>query len=746
MKAPKISFDSAKLQQMLMLHVEKIVLAIVLIAVAWFVYQGVSLPSLDDAKTPDKLTSQARDITTEINNPAHWPLIKAERENNFQHDVQGLVKQGHVANVSTAYAIGNPWKIPDYPKAIARPDPRLFTAEKVKVVVLHGPMAVLPTRNDAVDPILAASLSTAAPGAEGMQQPQPGVRAPQQPVRPPGAEGNRRPPPRTKRGPGLLEGPGEGMMEGMPMAMPQPGMPGMAGSRTLPPEAIVGYHAGGDIIAKEARAVVIMAAVPLEKQFEEYEKAFKEALDYDPARDVPRYVLYVVERADVTANPEIDPGQATWESLSIPKALNEMNLTWGPSPPEVVEVSSLDPILTNRVPPFMQREIYEALHHPDIPLARVPTAEELANGPGQTGRPGDAAATAPQIQEGDLTDPTAAPIVGNNQQGPGEGMRMPAMPRGYGEGMRMPVPRGYGEGMAMGPGQQGPEVALAKYRLLRFTDTTIVPGKKYRYRVKLILEDPNNPYVGDAPPRWDPARNTPLRKPSIQSMSPAALARVRRAEQANDPKTRPFLLYTDPSEPSDIVELPPVNRYFAGKATAGNGNPLAIGTPPNVTMTPPILSTQPSANLLTVGFDSRLAVDVPAEKEVYRGSTLNFEKEVEVIHPSLLSIHNIGKYTFKNGSMVIDFVGGNDIPNLDTRRSDKVQEPCEMLIFDGEGNLQLLDETDDTEGYRRFLPPKVEEPSTRANTPVGPPGMEQYPGGVLEGPVRPKGRPRKGEG
>jgi hypothetical protein len=141
---------------------------------------------------------------------------------------------------------------------------------------------------------------------------------------------------------------------------------------------------------------------------------------------------------------------------------------------------------------------------------------------------------------------------------------------------------------------------------------------------------------------------------------------------------------------------------------------------------------------------------MPAEKEVHRGSILNFEKEVDVIHPSLLSIHNIGKQTFKTNTMVLDFVGGNDIPNLDARRSDKVQAPCEILVFDGEGKLQLLDETDDAEGFRRYLPPKPEEAPTRPNG-VGPPGAEGYPGGILEGgPGRqrqpPRARAKGGEG
>lgn len=750
MKAPKISFDSAKMQQMLLLHVEKIVLGLVLVAVLWFVYQGVNLPKLEESKTPNKLTQEASRMTTEINNASHWEMLKEERV--VKHDVQSLVKQGQLPNVAANYPITVPIKIPDFAKAQQRIDPKLYAPEKPKVVALHGPMAMLARAND-IDPILGAAAGPE--GAMPSMQPQAQPRQPQRaypgPARP-GGEGNKRQPPpgRTKSKGNVLEGPGEGMGEGYPPPMLGPGMegmPGAVGSRTLPPEAIVGYHpSGGEIIAKEGRAVVIMAAVPLEKQYEEYDKAFKEGLEYDPLRDIPRYVLYRVERADVTADPTQDPAQARWDSLAVGAALSEMS-KWGPSPREVIELNAIDPILTNPVPPFMQREIYEALVHPVIPIAKVMSNDPFGQN-AEGARPGEPAA--PVKEENLLNGTSNLPVPGAQSAGPGGEGRMPGMmqpggPRMYPGAMRPGAMPGYGEGMP-GAGSPGAEVAIAKYRLLRFTDTTVQPKKKYRYRVKLILEDPNNPFTGAQAPRWDATRAAPLRKPPIQSMSANALTRVRNAEAANNPSLPAYVRETEPSEPSDIVELPEIDRYYAGKATPGNGNPLPVGTPPNVTMSPPILSTQPSANLLTVTFDSAKAVDVPGEKEIYRGSILNMDKDVDVIHPSKLIIHKIEKYSFHNNAIVVDFVGGKEIPTLDARRSDKVPEPCEILIFDGLGKLQLLDETDDVENFRRYLPPKQED--APRPTPGGALGPGEFPGGLLEGPpAPPRNRTRaKGEG
>ena len=54
---------------------------------------------------------------------------------------------------------------------------------------------------------------------------------------------------------------------------------------------------------------------------------------------------------------------------------------------------------------------------------------------------------------------------------PGDGM--------YGDGM-------YGAGMTYGP--------TVDYLLIRFFDFNVEMGKKYRYRIQLLLEDPNHPF------------------------------------------------------------------------------------------------------------------------------------------------------------------------------------------------------------------------------------------------------------
>ncbi|WP_425614994.1 hypothetical protein NA78x_004880 [Anatilimnocola sp. NA78] len=753
MKAPKISLDSAKIQQMLLLHVEKIVLGIVLLAVIWFVYQGASLTSLDNAKTPDDLIQKSNSVTTQINDPGHTPLIVEEIKPIVTKPITTLVKQGQEANDPVGYRLRNAWKTPDYPKAIARNDPRIFAPEHLKVVALHGPIALLSQTGvngiPEVDPIIGSSGGI--PGMEGPGGPggpAPAVRQPTRPGRAPGGPGPGPGPsgegrqPRNKRGGGaaMLEQEMMGMQEGMPAGFGPGGEGmGMPGVRTLPPEAQVGFHPSGEVSRREAAAVVVMAAVPLQKQLEEYEAAFKEALDYDPMRDLPRYILYTVERADVTDNPAQDPATARWEELRFGKAITDMN-TWAPSPAEVVDPNSLgDPMrMTHRVPPFMQREIYEALLHPDIPKAQIPAAGMGPGMEGPGGVDGNGMPIPRAITEDDLTGGgTGLPGAGAGMMGEGRmpygnpGMMQPGMMQ---PGMMQPgmmQPGGFGEGM---PGGGSPGMVLAKYKLLRFTDTTVQPLRKYRYRVKLLVEDPNNPWAEIAPPAWEPTRSQPFHKPPVQSLNPNVFTRVKSVEGGR----RAYVRESEYSEPSEIVELPEVVHYFAGKAIPAAGAPVKKDTPP-------VTTTQPAATILTVDFDKEKAVDVAAEKDVFRGTLLNFEKEVDVVHPSKLSIHPIGKYTFRTGSIVVDFTGGSEIPVVD-KRSEKIQEPSEILVFDGSGNLKMLDETDDIEGFRRYLPPAPEAPPT--NTPGGfsPDGAPVPGDGLLDGPGPRQPRNRRGAG
>jgi hypothetical protein len=293
--------------------------------------------------------------------------------------------------------------------------------------------------------------------------------------------------------------------------------------------------------------------------------------------------------------------------------------------------------------------------------------------------------------------------------------RAPAMPGGAAAG-------GY-DGMGGGMANMGTTLANApppKYKLIRVTDLTAEVGHKYRYKMQVILHDPNHP----ATERGYVAPN------------PASLAaEVRTRVKALDSSV--FYVESDWSEPSPVVELPRTCRFFAGTAKQPELRPLIAGKPevPN--------TTHPEAKALAVVWDSTKVVDVPAEVNVHRGSILNFVEDAQVIHPVTHEIVDLSKYAFSTNAIVADIMGGEEIPLLDKRTEKQpLVAPGELLIFDAEGNLHVQNETDDIEGFRRYLVPEPSEESVRS--PMGDP-MGGF-GGILDvapmpgmaPPVRPK--------
>jgi hypothetical protein len=261
----------------------------------------------------------------------------------------------------------------------------------------------------------------------------------------------------------------------------------------------------------------------------------------------------------------------------------------------------------------------------------------------------------------------------------GSGMTGPSM--GYGPAGMAGDGMGYDSGLAPPP----------KYKLIRFTDTTVEPGRKYRYRLKVLLHDPNHPapsYVA----------------PSLSSLHQDVRERIKKLDSSV------FYVASEWSEPSPVAELPAPDQYFAGSVTQPAAHSLVPGKP----LVP--VTTHPTGKSLVVVWDGTKVVDVAAEVDVHRGSVFNFIKDVHVIHPVDHSIVEVAEFLFSTNAIVADLAGGEEIPKLDKQRSEPpLIAPGEILIIDGKGRLHVTNETDDIEGFRRFLvadPPEEPQPST----------------------------------
>jgi len=294
--------------------------------------------------------------------------------------------------------------------------------------------------------------------------------------------------------------------------------------------------------------------------------------------------------------------------------------------------------------------------------------------------------------------------------------------------------------MPAGAGGYGVAEKLVKYKLVRFVDQTVEAGRKYRYRVKVFVEDPNYPSDSYA-------------APNLAGLDPAAQARVRDLE-AKDAKSgkKTTFLQSPYSPASDVVTLPPAEWFYAGKVEPESMGPLDVGKKyPNF--------TRPySGTALVVVQDDKKAVDVPAKWEIYKGSAINFTLpvagqttstaggEVVVIHPAIGEKRKIDKYTFQTNAVVADMRGGEDIPLVTGTHTTALKAPGEIMFVDSAGNMHVRDEVDDIEYFHRFIEQEPADPKKKNDDKgggfdgfMGMPGMPGMPGDAGGIPGAPSG-------
>jgi hypothetical protein len=345
MKKPKISLNSAKLQALFVQHVEKLLLVLVVGAMLFLVYQGFSMPGLEQGKTPQGLLQASQTTLQHINDPGRWSKIQDKRE--IKANVGDNVAKDQLPVDGNQYFLSMAWDKPNFPKLSPRTDPKLFAPIHLVVRPVIGPLACL--RPEAyVDPLEPPPAEEGEEGGAPKKKAKPKAKPKPKNVAgldgampAPGAGGGgrrgTRPPP--SGGGDVFGMPESGMLDpngGMADSMGLGGMP-QAGQVVVNPEAIRGYHAS-DAEARNTQAVVVMAVVPYEKQVEEFQNALQNSLDHDAQRDSPLYLQYYVERADVTANPEAEEASLTWAPLGVNAAKDEI-YNWAGAPTEIVDAA-----------------------------------------------------------------------------------------------------------------------------------------------------------------------------------------------------------------------------------------------------------------------------------------------------------------------------------------------------------------------------------------------------------------------
>ena len=376
-------------------HVEKVVLGIAMVLVALFLWSATGVKPIDATKSPEALKKGAEEQIARIPE-APAPEISPLR--NFEKSVEaGLTPIEEVSLYAHSTKIN-----PDIqPAIIKRADPTLFAVEDLRVAatVLSVPEeGITPTLNDTTKENEKKKTLKKAVKKKYLdgEEPQPRRR-----VR------------RSQPGYGAPSklGYGQSSSQLPPEAIPPPHAGGRGGRRGRggesadtssattgygPPPGVgygasmvsAGPHPGAQVAQTENAkgevrlAVVVTGRVPYARQFEEYQKRFKEAATFEghsPELDVPRYLLFKVERQEVTAT-----GATEWKALDL-DAREKLEVNWIAAAEEMVDPTYIygneqaPNILAWPMPPAIQRDWRRLQTHPSVPMAWM-DMEELQAG------------------------------------------------------------------------------------------------------------------------------------------------------------------------------------------------------------------------------------------------------------------------------------------------------------------------------------------------------------------------------
>ena len=521
-------------------HCEKMVLGMVGVFVASSLAstQWKSFPTqpeeFDDAVKKAKTAYSA----------SRWP---EENQKDFQArdlgDVVAGVTQGIQQRANDIYTFGTPWVRPIYPPKLKRGEVNWLALEEPiadsgKVLLAFAPAAAANTTPQ-MEVVVQGSAADRGPrntdldddskprGIDGPRNPGAVIPMPMpMPTAPAGAGhgggggGRRTPPGRNAGGGGHAAG---GSVDpSMMMYAEGAAMPGGAGAT------------GRNVEAKGFRFVSVRAVFPLKRQLEEIRKALQLETTTQ-AWDQMKFGDFKIQRQTALAGDQPWAGQ--WEDVDIQTALDILGRV--DFDVDVVEEKYRDPVITMPLP-FRETGTWKShASHPQIKKllteeeatrqealnrAMVETGEKLKLKQGGAGGFSGIQHNTRDLQRqimgnssaqstfNELYQQMTPEMMGGGSMHPGMGgghgasgpasYPMPIMAGGghgaVGPGMSgmAPVMSGggmmSGNAMAMGGGMgAGAGISIPEVLLFRYLDFDVVPGNAYRYRVQLVMKNPN---------------------------------------------------------------------------------------------------------------------------------------------------------------------------------------------------------------------------------------------------------------
>jgi len=531
------------------------------------------------------------------------------------------------------------------------------------------------------------------------------------------------------------------------------------------------------IASQGAIFVAVTALVRHKEMFEEFERQLKNSGDYVFSRDIPVYLSFEIQRVDVTKNPARVVDEAEWKTVSDGTKQLAMRKNWAIKPPlgrpvpEIIDMNARHPGLTMPIPPMLIRDYRDFAKHPAIDwvwdtkmLMAPPKKDEEKKKsnegeddalPGQTG--GGAAAggmggtgMGGMGMEGGMggmgMDGYGGEMgsgmdgnggdMGSGMDGYGgemgsgmDGMGMGGMGMG-GMGMGDMGMGGMGMGGMGGSGMGGMGMSAGpqpEFKMLRFYDmlTDKDLGKAFRYRVRLIMRDPNYP---ERIRGRDQVDRDLIPAPQPSSLQKTVFDRVSdlrkiddEASKANN-KARRKMLETAWSEPSQPVRISARFEAFAGLGFDTSSNPR-----------PSAVAGDSEANVVATLTD--IATGVTYAKnfgDAKRGTVLNGKKEViDFVVPANRVVKK-RELQLSTNNIVVDMRGGEELGASSKRDGDPLAASGEVMLMLGDGSIYFTNDVDDTFEYRMYTFADEHEAAKRMSANGGMGGMGGE-GGMMGG-------------
>ncbi len=666
MKA-KLNLNGSAIKNFFIYHGEKLILIAAVLIMFSFAYGAITAKPID-ATMPDQIKRASNDAQQRVNDTP-WEEYKKGKPELELVDYKGPTAES--IKPETAVAKLNqtvPYLPPIFADLVKRADPKIFpVAELIGV----GTSAIVPYTREQLEPAAAPTQ-----GPPRRRDDKKGGKA-----------GSK-----TGTRPGIgdeMEGrlPLGGRPRGRGIEDDIAAQPGAtATDRTVGSYPLPGAHALNSKPEPKYMAIIV-GLVPFTEQYNEYKKRFEDALGKDVTTSTkqgsdqytPSYLFLRIQRAEVKDHRDQVVEQA-WKTLDIPAAWKDWEL-WAQSSQQ--NDPPIDPAYSFSQMQQQENDYVRWLEWPLPPVFLKNWGFEVTHPKVPFYKPEDIQA----VQEGEMVDPlnenpmgqTPTPTnpgirgggIGGRGIGPGRMMG----PGGFEGGMRGGMRGGLGGmrgGMRGGPfgGEMGQGMSTAPevpYKLYRYVDLTCEKGKRYRYRVQLVLNNPNY-------------------------LFPAGY--LERPESSNEK-----LVYSPWSEPTPVIEIP-MNAQVLPTSVATQGAELEA----NINMLEITKWKKPESKKPAGAAAAAAPVDLigPGMNMMNSEPT---EGYVEVLKDQRLPLGGVAHFTNVTVEKVVDMMveiekkkmegltlDAQGVMLLDMRNDNplgggKSSGPTEMIFFDRNGRL-----------------------------------------------------------